>query len=467
MKQKLRRSKNFQLDPMSIFDEPSLLATLEEHEIKPVHAPAIYKYLLQTPGAQLADLDTVQGLPVGLGAILATRFCLLTSRVVSASTSSDESTTKLLVELQDGLRVETVVIRHGASTARCVTGESRTTLCVSSQVGCKMACSFCATGTMGELGNLSTGEILEQLIHARAYSPIRNIVFMGMGEPLNNYEAVVGAVRAMIDRQRFQLAPSHVTVSTVGVPRMREFHYDLPKVHMALSLHAPTQALRAQIVPAGKGFPLSELMEAVDGYIASRANRRLLIEYVLLEGVNDSDTHAHQMGQLLKDRAVIVNLIPYNATEVLAQYRAPSRAQIHSFKAILWEEYHVMVTVRKTMGADKDSACGQLVLQKQPTDSGGTGIQTTDIEDMRVAGLVDKITGDPVVRAGANGTALWPRTVVPDKTDNNGQQPTGSKPRNTPCPLNGQPRTYLLKGLKAAGGVYVALTVAYMLHAYA
>lgn len=194
---------------------------------------------------------------------------MFTSKVVSATTSKNNEVTKLLVQLQDGLQVETVVIRHGATTARRVHGEKRTTICVSSQVGCKMACSFCATGTMGELGahktgdggggggrgglipaikhareftcrfgfadcllrlypisgNLTSGEILEQLLHARKYSEISNVVFMGMGEPFNNYDTVVAAVRSLTDPKLFQLSPNRVTVSTVGiVPR-----YVLPR----------------------------------------------------------------------------------------------------------------------------------------------------------------------------------------------------------------------------------------------
>ena len=258
-----KRRRNHQLAPAPILDEPALADFLRTNGIKERHAIKIITHLLRTPGATIAGLDDVASLPKGIGTLLAPHFALFTTRVVKAQTSSDGCVTKLLVALQDGLQVETVVIRHGASTARRVAGEARTTLCVSSQVGCKMGCAFCATGTMGELGNLASGEILEQLVHAhvRAGADVRNVVFMGMGEPLNNYAAVTAAVRAMVDPRRFQLAPSRVTVSTVGiVPNIYKLVEDLPKVNLALSLHAPTQALRESFVPAAKGFKLPKLM---------------------------------------------------------------------------------------------------------------------------------------------------------------------------------------------------------------
>eukprot|EP00854_Cymbomonas_tetramitiformis_P020500 gene20500-24572_t len=230
-----------------------------------------------------------------------------TSKIVEQNTSSDGTTTKILLEFQDGLRAESVIMRYDSALGRNTeanasrAGNKRATLCVSSQVGCQMGCTFCATGTMGLIGDLTAGEILEQLVMANKITPIRNIVFMGMGEPLNNYAEVVGAVNAMIDPRRFGLSPAHVTVSTVGVvPRIiqastgfspaivtipmmgvayqwpkgdvggvwtgetMQMAEDLPAVNFALSLHAPTQELRVKIVPSAKAFPLDKLMAAVD-----------------------------------------------------------------------------------------------------------------------------------------------------------------------------------------------------------
>ena len=205
------------------------------------------------------------------------KFETVTSKVQMHKTSADGTTTKLAVELQDGHVVESVLMRH----------EGRCTLCVSSQVGCAMGCTFCATGTMGIRGNLSSGEILEQLVHAskilaeesrddmmteegtdgkkrqkkqKRMDLIRNIVFMGMGEPLNNYNNVLAACKAMIDRRLWNLAHNRVTVSTVGVTSgMRKLTRDLPEVNLALSLHAPNQQMREKIVPSAKGTPIESL----------------------------------------------------------------------------------------------------------------------------------------------------------------------------------------------------------------
>ena len=254
------------------------------------------------------------------------RFSTLTSKVQMHKTSADGTTTKLAVELQDGHVVESVLMRH----------EGRATLCVSSQVGCAMGCTFCATGTMGIRGNLCSGEILEQLVHAsrilatshlgekraseidlssvenelenkenvqetkfdersdvtdptqprtnsrkkrqkqKRLDLIRNIVFMGMGEPLNNYANVLAACRAMIDRRLWNLAHNRVTVSTVGVTsRMRDLTRDLPEVNLALSLHAPNQVMREKIVPAAKGTPIESLIEALDAHMMAFSKRKI------------------------------------------------------------------------------------------------------------------------------------------------------------------------------------------------
>ena len=208
----------------------------------------------------------------------------LTTRVAHAEPSSDGATIKLLIELQDGYQVESVIMRHrhhSAGGGNITT--TRATLCVSSQVGCKMGCKFCATGTLGELGNLTSGEILEQLVWANRINdvPMRNVVFMGMGEPLNNYNSVVEAVRVMTSQRGFGLAASRVTVSTVGIaPRMEQLVTDLPHVSMALSLHAPTQEMRASIVPAARGWKMERLMGALDAHTRI-TGRAALVQYIL------------------------------------------------------------------------------------------------------------------------------------------------------------------------------------------
>ena len=217
-----KRTVNRVLSPASLHDEETLLDFFGQHNIKPIHAINLWKHTIRNDSLLSAGVDFTQvpRLPVALPALLKERFVFTTSRVKEERTSADGSTTKLLIELQDKQLVESVIIRN-KHTNDDQSVEKWVTLCVSSQVGCQMACSFCATGTMGLKGNLSAGEIVEQLVHASRRDKVRNVVFMGMGEPLHNYDAVLSAVRAMVDTNRFGLAPSRVTVSTVGiVPRM-------------------------------------------------------------------------------------------------------------------------------------------------------------------------------------------------------------------------------------------------------
>lgn len=179
------------------------------------------------------------------------------------------------MQLQDGLSVEAVIMTYaGNSSSEDCPGKSRATVCVSSEVGCQMGCTFCATGTMGLIAELTPGEIVEQLVHARAVKTVRNVVFMGMGEPLNNYNAVAAAIRLMIHPQIFALKQRSITVSTVGVVhRLAALARDLPGVSLALSLHAPNQELRRLIVPSAQAFKLDKLMAAVDAYMTATGNR--------------------------------------------------------------------------------------------------------------------------------------------------------------------------------------------------
>ncbi|KAL7496822.1 hypothetical protein ACHAWT_007111 [Skeletonema menzelii] len=346
------------------------------------------------------------------------KFETLTSKVQMHQTSADGTTTKLAVELQDGHVVESVLMRH----------EGRCTLCVSSQVGCAMGCTFCATGTMGIRGNLSSGEILEQLVHAskiladesrdgmmaeegtddkkrqkkqKRMDLIRNIVFMGMGEPLNNYHNVLAACKAMIDRRLWNLAHNRVTVSTVGVTSgMRDLTRDLPEVNLALSLHAPNQPMREKIVPSARGTPIESLIEALDSHMMALTKRKLLenpqeddkktdfnieerqtaskkkramIEYVMLVGDTSTIEAAHQLGKLCEGRHLVVNLIPYNKTDVKDKLSCPSEEHMQEFRRIV-SSYGSFCSIRRTMGADIAGACGQLVVEQEKK-------QVLDIED--------------------------------------------------------------------------------------
>eukprot|EP01134_Creolimax_fragrantissima_P002127 CFRG2127T1 len=404
--------------PLSIWDEPTLLEELNEmYANKPETLVAnIHKYLLQTPGVKdLSTLGEIVNMPKGVVAMVQEKFTLMTTRVVDSQTSGDNAVTKLVVELQDGLRVETVIIRHGAVTALNPHGEKRTTLCVSSQVGCKMGCTFCATGTMGEIGDLFAGEILEQLIHARQWAEVSNVVFMGMGEPFNNYNQVVAAVSGMIDSRRFSLAPKRVTVSTVGViPKIYSFINDLPMCNLALSLHAPVQDQRKTIVPSATAFKLPALMEAMDEYI-KKTKRTVLIEYVLLAGINDDIETAHNLGKLMQSRKenVTINLIPYNSTKVSDPYTPPAYPVIKAFIDVVMGEYGCYATVRREMGGDIAGACGQLVVAKEEQGKKVKAEPTpvVDLEDMM--GKARKKTDKGGLEVGGieaphNLESLWP-----------------------------------------------------------
>jgi sorting nexin-8 len=251
------------------------------------------------------------------------------------------------------------------SEAATVKQEGRLTLCVSSQVGCRMACKFCATGTLGLSGNLVAGEIMEQLWHAlQIRKGITNIVFMGMGEPLENYENVVAAVRGFSDVYRFGIAPSCITVSTVGVTsNIYRLMEDCPSVHLALSLHAPNQRIREQIVPTAKSWDMNELMKAVDYYnknqkFKGRKKGRIMIEYVVIKGINDTDECAHELGSLLQSRKCMVNLIPFNPFDG-NDFEEPTQEAVDQMVSIV-ASYGVITIKRKHHGRDIAGACGQL-----------------------------------------------------------------------------------------------------------
>ncbi|MES1927302.1 23S rRNA (adenine(2503)-C(2))-methyltransferase RlmN [Salinisphaera sp. T31B1] len=246
----------------------------------------------------------------------------------------------------------------------------RATLCISSQIGCALDCSFCATGKQGLNRNLTTAEIVGQVWMAehdlRAQGMVHgeralsNIVFMGMGEPLANYRALVPAIRILLDDYGFGLSKRRVTVSTSGmVPFMDRLREEVD-VALAVSLHAPTDALRDELVPINRKYPLSELMAACDRYVADKQRRaHVVYEYVLLAGVNDNPEQAHALARLLGNRSAKVNLIPFNPFDG-TEYSRPDESRTRAFQDILHRK-GLRTTVRRTRGDDIDAACGQLV----------------------------------------------------------------------------------------------------------
>jgi 23S rRNA (adenine2503-C2)-methyltransferase len=302
-------------------------------------------------GLDPADTTT---LPGALRTRLAAEPALAASLApVVRSVSDDRETVKWLWELKDGRRVETVLMHY----------PGRTTVCVSSQAGCAMACGFCATGQAGFDRNLTTGEIVEQVVRAQreaaSGTPVRrvsNVVFMGMGEPLANYDRTWAAIERL--HAELGLSARHITVSTVGiVPGIRRLAAASLPVSLAVSLHAANDTDRDALVPINRRYPLPELLAACDDY--SRATRRRLsFEWALIEGVNDRMSDAAELARIAKPRGAHVNLIPLNPTPGYP-VRGTAAAGVAAFRVAL-RERGVNVTVRRTRGTDIDAACGQL-----------------------------------------------------------------------------------------------------------
>ena len=284
-------------------------------------------------------------------------FC--TSQIAANQLSSD-GTRKLLLTWRQGSSAETVMIPDA----------DRRTACVSSQVGCPVGCKFCASGLNGVKGNLAPGQIVEQiyrlneLLHP-AGERITNVVFMGMGEPLANYANVIRAIRIMHDPGCFNIGARRITVSTVGVPaRMRELAQEELPINLAISLHAPNEPLRKQLIPWAEHFSLSDILDAARFYF-DRTGREVTLEYILLSGVNDQPQHARELTRLCRTLRANVNLIRYNEVEALP-FSRPRSEDVVRFQEIL-REAGVNAHVRKSRGRDIDAACGQLRRKQEMT----------------------------------------------------------------------------------------------------
>ena len=272
--------------------------------------------------------------------------------------TSKDGTRKWLFDMGENNAIETVFIPE----------KNRGTLCISSQVGCALECTFCSTGRQGFNRNLSQAEIISQLWLANQkladqyqnqdHKPVTNVVMMGMGEPLANYENVVGALKIMLDDKAYGLSRRRVTVSTSGlVPAIKKLKNDCP-VSLAISLHAPNNKIRDEIVPINKKYPLSELLDACKDYLEKAPRDFITFEYVMLKGVNDSDQDALELVDLVKNIACKFNLIPFNPFPK-SGYESSSKDRILSFQKILIN-HEIVTTIRKTRGDDIDAACGQL-----------------------------------------------------------------------------------------------------------
>jgi 23S rRNA (adenine2503-C2)-methyltransferase len=328
--------------------------------LKPFHGRNLFKWVHKHG---VADFDGMTDLSKALRARLAAEAEVRVPRAVAEQPSPD-GTIKWALELADGQRIETVYIPE----------ESRSTLCVSSQVGCALDCSFCATARQGFNRNLTTGEIVGQVWHAtRALGrPPTNVVMMGMGEPLANFDAVVRAMAIMQDDLAYMLAKTRVTLSTSGiVPNIYRLA-EVSDVSLAVSLHAPDNALRDELVPINRKYPLEQLIPACHAYLRGEPRRRITWEYVMLDGINDSDRHAKALIRLLEGVPSKINLIPFNPFPG-SGYETSDPDRIEAFRQRLKRSGFVAIT-RKTRGETIAAACGQLVGRVQDRTRRGIAV---------------------------------------------------------------------------------------------
>jgi 23S rRNA (adenine2503-C2)-methyltransferase len=282
---------------------------------------------------------------------------VLRPEVVREVASADGYTRKFVLRFTDGREIETVLMGY----------EGRHTACISSQVGCAMACVFCATGRMGLLRHLTAGEIvaqvhfLNEILAKDGKAPIRNIVMMGMGEPLHNFVPLTNALEILTDPRGTGLSPARISISTVGhVPGIQKLAKLEQKYSLSISLHGASDEERGALIPINKRWPIAELLGACRDY-TSETGRKVFIAWTLIEGANDSDDHALRLAELLKGMAVHVNLIPLNPTEDF-EGRPPSEERTLAFMRIVRDTAGVPVTIRQRRGIDVGAGCGQLVI---------------------------------------------------------------------------------------------------------
>jgi 23S rRNA (adenine2503-C2)-methyltransferase len=326
---------------------PRLIEFFENLDEKPYRARQIMRWLYQR---HETDFDAMTDLSATLRKQLSELTTLALPPVLKRE-HSDDGTRKWLLDVGAGQAIETVYIPE----------PNRGTLCISSQAGCALDCAFCATGHQGFNRNLSSAEILSQVVLAArelAPSRITNVVFMGMGEPLANYRNVLPVVQLLIDDQAYGLSRRRVTISTAGVvPQIHKLATEC-NVALAVSLHAPTDDLRNRLVPINKVHPIAELLDACWAYAAGQASRQITFEYVLLDGVNDSVPQARQLAKLLRNRPAKVNLIPFNAFPE-SEFKCSSQPAIDAFWQTLMNA-GLVATIRRPRGDDIAAACGQL-----------------------------------------------------------------------------------------------------------
>lgn len=301
---------------------------------------------------RVTSFEEMTNLPKELRNVLADSFQLQPMKIITQQTSQD-GTVKILFGLHDDHAIETVIMRHDYGVSVCVT----------TQVGCRIGCTFCASTLGGLKRNLSAGEIVAQVLMAQQIldktdERVRSVVIMGSGEPFENYDPTIQFVRIINSPDGLHIGQRHITVSTSGVvPNIYRFADEGWQVGLAISLHAPNQDLRSKLMPINRRFPLTDLLEACWYYI-EKTGRRLTFEYALIGGKNDQVEQAHELGKLLQGMNCLVNLIPVNYVPERDYERTP-RNQIFEFEKVL-KSYRINTTIRREQGHDIDAACGQL-----------------------------------------------------------------------------------------------------------
>ena len=327
------------------FDLADLRGVVSECGDKPYRGEQVFSWLAKG----VRSFEDMGNVPADLRTRLASEYYIGLPKVIARSDSKD-GTVKCLYEFADGAEVESVFMKYSYGNS----------VCISSQAGCRMGCSFCASTIDGLERNLTRGEMLAEILEMRNQvgEDIGHVVVMGMGEPFDNYGELIAFLRLVHDEKGYNLGLRNITVSTCGlIPEIRRFAEDMPQVNLAVSLHAPNQELRERIMPIAKKYSYDDLLNACREY-TDKTSRRITFEYALMDEVNDTTECAEELAARLKGMLAHVNLIPLNEVSG-RQYKKSKADNVHKFQDIL-EQNGIAVSVRRTLGADIDAACGQL-----------------------------------------------------------------------------------------------------------
>ncbi|MBQ6221783.1 MAG: 23S rRNA (adenine(2503)-C(2))-methyltransferase RlmN [Solobacterium sp.] len=343
----------------SIYDLtlPQMEQMMAEHGQKSYRAKQIYSWLYRKKAVSFEEMTD---LPASLIEQLKNEYEFLPLRLLEKQVARD-LTAKYLFELSDGMTIETVLMHFNF-------GKS---VCVSSQVGCNMGCTFCASGLLKKQRDLTAGEMTAQIMYIQRELEqeghrVDNVVVMGTGEPFDNYDNVMDFCRTINSDHGLAIGARHITISTCGiVPKIRAFAQEHLQYNLAISLHAPNDELRRQLMPVAHAYPMDELMKALDDYSVEN-HRRLTFEYILLRGVNDSDAQAVELADLIRGKNAYVNLIPYNEVDENGYHTTDDRTALHFYDILM--KHGVKATLRTKHGEDIDAACGQLRARHERAD---------------------------------------------------------------------------------------------------